>query len=212
MSSGTWQAGPDFPGSFDIADGPAALEVNGNVLMFASPGIFNGGGQMFEWNGSTLTEAPNPPNGSSDSSYYGHLLMLPSGQILFTDFSADVELFTSAGTQYTGWTPTVQLTNAVYQRGRTYLLQGYKFNGASQNNAYGDDFQDATNYPLVRLTNVSTGHVFYARTHDHNAMTVGYAGPAYTHVDIPANMETGATKLQVVTNGIASKNYLIGVH
>ena len=32
--------------------------------------------------------------------------MLPTGQILFTDFSNDVELFTSAGSQYTGWTPT----------------------------------------------------------------------------------------------------------
>ncbi|HLI64068.1 MAG TPA: hypothetical protein VKV05_11755 [Terriglobales bacterium] len=211
VSSGTWQAGPDFPGTFDIADGPAALEVNGNVMMFASPGIFNTGGQMFEWNGSTLTQLPNPPNGSSDSSYYGHLLMLPTGQIMFTDFSSDVELFTSAGSQYTGWNPTVLLTSAVFARGHSYLMQGYKFNGASQNNAYGDDFQDATNYPIVRLTNVSTGHVFYARTHDHSTMAVGYGGPAYTHVDIPANMETGSTKLQVIVNGIASQDYLIGI-
>ena len=38
VSSNTWTEAPDFPGTFDIADGPAALEVNGNVLMFASPG------------------------------------------------------------------------------------------------------------------------------------------------------------------------------
>ena len=65
--------------------------------MFASPGFGGAGGQMFEWNGSALTDVANPPNGPGDSSYYGHLLMLPTGQIMFTDFSNDVELFNSAG-------------------------------------------------------------------------------------------------------------------
>jgi hypothetical protein len=212
VSTGTWTAGPDFPNGLDIADGPAALEINGNVLMMASPGVFNTPATFLEWNGSTLTQVPGPPNGPVDSSYYGHMLMLPTGQILFTDFSSDVELFTSTGSTYTGWNPTTILTSSVYQRGHTYRIAGFKFNGASQNNAYGDDFQDATNYPIVRLTNVASGHVFYARTHDHSTMAVGYNGPTYTHVDIPANMETGATNLQVVVNGIASQNYLIGIN
>ena len=38
VSSGSWAAGPDFPSNLDIADGPAALETNGNVLMMTSPG------------------------------------------------------------------------------------------------------------------------------------------------------------------------------
>ena len=33
------------------------------------------------------------------------------------------------------------LTSATVQGGTTIRLSGYKFNGASQNNAYGDDFQ-----------------------------------------------------------------------
>ena len=37
---GNWTAGPDFPGTLDIADGPAALLPNGNVLVDTSPGIF----------------------------------------------------------------------------------------------------------------------------------------------------------------------------
>jgi len=208
--SNSWTAGPDFPGTFDIADGPGALEVNGNVLVFASPGIFGSGGQMFEWNGSTLTETVNPPAGSSDSSYYGHLLMLPTGQIMFTDFSNDVELFNSAGSQYTGYTPTALFATAPsFTHGQTYRITGTNFNGASQNNAYGDDFQDASNYPLIRFTNVATGHVVYGRTHGHSTMAVGYHGPAYTFVDIPANIETGTTHLQVVVNGIASQNYTV---
>jgi len=212
VSTGTWTEAPDFPGSFDIADGPAALEVNGNVLMFASPGIYNTGGQMFEWNGSTLTEVANPPNGSGDSSYYGHMLMLPSGQIMFTDFSNDVELWNSAGSPYSGWSPTILLPNLTLTHGTTIVLNGFNFFGASQNNAYGDDFQDATNYPIVRFTNVASGAVVYGRTHDHSAMPVGYHGPCYTHLDIPSNIQTGATNMQVIVNGIASSNFRIVIN
>ena len=211
VSSNSWTAGPDFPGSFDIADGPGALEVNGNVLVMASPGFGDIGAEFFEWNGSTLTQVEGPPNGPTDSSYYGHMLMLPTGQILFTDFSNDVELFTSAGNEYTGWNPTVILTSATIQGGTTIKLSGFKFNGASQNNAYGDDFQDATNYPIVRFTSQSTGQVYYARTHDHSTMAVGYIGPTYTMVDVPSVSMSGEYSLQVVVNGIASQNYPIGI-
>ncbi|MFZ0794057.1 MAG: hypothetical protein WAM65_09815 [Candidatus Korobacteraceae bacterium] len=211
VSSNSWTEAPDFPGAFNIADGPAALETNGNVLMFASPGYGDTGGQMFEWNGSTLTEVVNPPNGTGDSSFYGHMLMLPTGQIMFADLSNDIELFNSAGSQYTGWTPTVLLTNLVFSRGATVKINGSKFNGATQNNAYGDDFQDATNYPIIRFTNIATGHVFYGKTHGHSTMAVGYPGPTYTYVDIPSGMETGSTNMQVVVNGIASTNYTIGI-
>jgi hypothetical protein len=212
VSTNSWTAGPDFSGSLDAADAPGALEVNGNVMVFVSPGFGGAGGQMVEWNGSTLTNLPNPPNGPSDSSYYGHFLMLPTGQVMFTDFSNDVELFNSAGSQYTGWAPTLLLPNITMTHGTTVLLNGTNFNGASQNNAYGDDFQDASNYPIVKFTNVSTGHVFFGKTHDHNTMAVGYHGPSYTHVDIPSNIETGQTHLQVVVNGIASQNYTIVIN
>jgi len=217
VSSNSWTEAPDFPtacgySNLDIADGPAALEVNGNVLMMTSPGIFNTPSCFFEWNGSTFNVVTGPPNQSEDSSYYGHMLMLPTGQIMFTDFSTDVELFNSAGNNYTGWQPTLLLPNLVFTHGQTYTLNGFKFNGASQDGAYGDDFQDATNYPLVRLTNVASGTVVYARTHGFNAMPVQYVGPSYAQVDIPANIETGATVLQVVVNGIASPSYNIGIN
>src|SRR5271167_1194724 len=211
VSTGTWTAGPDFPSNLDIADGPAALLPNGNVLMMTSPGIYGTGGVFFEWNGSSLNQVPAPPNGPGDSSYYGHLLVLPTGQVLFTDFSSDVEIYTSPGTPYPGLAPSALLTQAVLARGSSLTLFGFKFNGASQASAYGDDFQDATNYPIVRITNKSTGHVFYCRTHDHNSMAVGYQGPAYTHLDIPSNVETGASYLEIVANGIASQKYQIAI-
>jgi hypothetical protein len=209
VSAGTWTAGPDFPQSLDIADGPAALLPNGDVLMMTSPGIFGYGAVFFEWDGSKLNQVQGPPAAPSDSSYFGHLLVLPTGQIMFTDFSNDVELYNPSGSPYLGLAPSALLASVALSRGSSLVLFGNRFNGASQAGAYGDDFQDATNYPLVRITNKNTGHVFYCRTHDHNTMAVGYPGPTYTHLDIPANMETGASNLEVVTNGIPSQKYPI---
>jgi hypothetical protein len=92
--------------------------------------------------------------------------------------------------------------------GSTITLHGSQFNGASQNNAYGDDFQDATNYPLVRFTStIAPFNVYYAKTHNHSTMAVGFFGPTYTFVDIPATIPAGSYNLQVVVNGIASVNY-----
>ncbi|HTZ81580.1 MAG TPA: hypothetical protein VMB66_00220 [Candidatus Acidoferrales bacterium] len=67
------------------------------------------------------------------------------------------------------------------------------------------EYETATNYPLVRITNNSTGHVFYARTHNHSTMRVATGSTiASTRFDVPATMETGASSLEVVANGIPS--------
>jgi hypothetical protein len=64
--------------------------------------------------------------------------------------------------------------------------------------------QAATNYPLVRTTNLATGHVRYSRTHDHSSMAVASGDLVTTRFDVPANIETGPAMLEVVANGIAS--------
>ena len=91
-------------------------------------------------------------------------------------------------------------------RGSTYKISGQQFNGLSQAAAFGDEFETATNYPLVRITNQATGHVFYAKTHDHSTMGVATGkATVSTNFDVPAGMETGASSLVVVANGIPSK-------
>lgn len=62
----------------------------------------------------------------------------------------------------------------------------------------------ATNYPLVRITNRATGHVSYARTHDHSSMGVAPGAWGYTFFDVPATEDLGDGELVVVANGIAS--------
>jgi hypothetical protein len=217
--TGTWTAGPDFPTvkykgklySLNIADGPASLEINGKVLMMASP-FFGAPPSFFlEWDGSKFSFVPGTPNTPTDGSYYGNMLMLPTGQILFTDFSNDIEIYTPSGTYNSAWAPRIAHSPTSVRAGSTYVISGYLFNGMSQGAAYGDDVQAATNYPLVRITNLATGHVFYSRTHNHSKMAVAYSGLVTTHFDVPVGQEPGASKLEVVANGIPSQPVVITV-
>ena len=209
LQSGKWTAGPSFPMSngkqLDIADGPGALLPDGKVLLVASPGAYSTPSSFFEYNGKKLVPIAGTPNASQDSSYYFRFLVLPTGQVLVTDGSNDVEIFTAGGKAKPAWAPVITSVSTTLVHGSTTSLSGVYLNGFSQAGAYGDDAQAATNYPLVRLTIAATGHVFYARTHDFSSMAVASSATVTTNFDVPASIETGAATLEVVTNGIASK-------
>jgi hypothetical protein len=165
-----------------------------------------------EYDGKALTEIPGTPNAPYDSSYYGNMLVLPTGQILLTDFSDDIEIYTSTGTYDPLLAPLVLFAPDIVSPGGSYVTFGLLYNGMSQGAAYGDDVQAATNYPLVRITNKATGHVFYTRTHDHSSMGVGFfVGPVSTHFDVPANQEKGPSELVVVANGVPSEPVFVFV-
>jgi hypothetical protein len=202
-NTGTWSAGPDFPDSLNIADGPAALLPNGNVLVDTSPGFGNSPTSFFEFDGTKLNPVPGPPNASIASSYFGNMLVLPTGQILFADFIA-VSAYDPTGTYNPAWAPRIQKAPSTVSPGGSYVISGHLFNGVSQGAAYGDDHQSATNYPLVRITNNATGHVFYSRTHDHSSMAVAFGGLVSTTFDVPASQELGPSELVVIANGIPS--------
>ena len=130
-------------------------------------------------------------------------MVLPTGEVLVGGGRAEV--YTSSGTYQTSWQPTISSAPSTITRGSTYSISGTQFNGMSQAAAFGDELQTATNYPLVRITNNGTNHVFYARTHDHSTMGVATGTSAVsTNFDVPATMETGASSLEVVANGIPS--------
>ena len=205
----TWSAAPDFPRykgyQLEVADGPAALLPDGNVLVMTGPGAYNPGAHFFEWNGATFTSVPGPPNAPDDPSYVGNMLVLPTGEILLTDFSADVELYTSSGSPDPSWTPAITKVATKLVHGKAYPVKGTQLNGLSQGAAYGDDDQSASNYPLVRITNNATGHVFYCLTEKPSSMGVATGSLVVTaHFTVPAGIELGASQLEVVTNGIAS--------
>lgn len=212
---GKWVVGPDIPDGNDMADAPAALLPNGNVLVDTSPGIFNTPVTFYEYDGTKFTKVPAPGDPSIATSYFGRMLVLPTGQILFgtaDGITIDVEVYTSTGRPKPAWKPTISSAPSSVTRGQSYPISGTQFNGLSAGASYGDDAQMDTNYPIVRIVNSATNHVFYARTHDHSTMAVATGTtPVSTTFDVPANMETGASKLVVVANGIPSKPVAITV-
>jgi hypothetical protein len=115
-------------------------------------------------------------------------------------------VYTPSGTPLPTWAPTITkfLFSNVDPGGR-YQIWGRQFNGLSQANAFGDEFQVATNFPLVRITNNKTGNVRYARTYNFSTMGVATGNDIVsTWLDVPTNMEAGASMLAVVANGIPS--------
>jgi hypothetical protein len=207
---GKWKAGPDFPDGNGMGDMPAAVLPDGNVLC----DTFRNGGfplHFYIFDGSKFVKAAAPPGGSNPTA--GHMLVLPTGQILFIQSDTfDVELYTAKGTYKSSWAPTVTSAPSTVIRGQTYPISGTQFNGLTAGANYGDDAQMATNYPLVRITNTSTGHVFYARTHDHSSMGVATGKKKVSsHFDVPPDMETGGSKLVVVANGIPSQPVAVNV-
>jgi hypothetical protein len=222
IGTGTWSAGPDFPTvgvAQMIADGPASLVPSGNVLVVTSAFFTNtttgSPGHMFEFDGTSFNSVPGPPNLPNDGSFETRLLLLPTGQVLFTDGSSDIEIYTPAGTFMDAWRPVIVTAPTNVMPGTTYSLTGQQLNGFSEGASYGDDGQMSTNYPLVRIVNNATGHVFYAKTHDHSRMgveAVGDTSTQTTNFDVPAGIEIGASTLYVVTNGIPTQpsNVMVG--
>jgi hypothetical protein len=213
--TGDWAKGPDIPSGLDIADGPAALLPDGNVLIMTSPGVYNNGVQFFEWNGTKFVSAPNIAGAGDIPSYAGDMLVLPTGNVLLTTqggASPQVLVYSTKGTYKPAWQPTITSVPTSITRGTQYVVKGTQFNGLSQGAAYGDDTQSATNYPLVRITNVATKHVFYARTVNPSTMAVATGSmPVSTHFTVSSGTETGASNLVVVANGIPSKTVAVTI-
>jgi hypothetical protein len=190
--------GPDFPNGDNAGDSFAALLPNGNAL------VLGVSGKLYEFDGTNLT----PTLTAS-----GALMVIPTGQILVSNGTL-AQLYTPANTRYKkAWAPRIKKFPATVTRGSTYKISGQQFNGLSQAESFGDELETATNYPLVRITNTATGHVFYARTHDHSTMAVATgAARVSTNFDVPANAETGSSSLVVVANGIPSRPVTITVN
>lgn len=212
---GSWAAGPTFPnvgGELNAADAPAAVLPNGNVLIQVSPGIYSPPSSFFEFDGTNLTQVPSTTTASGEPCYAGRMLVLPTGQIFWTDGSTNVEIYTATGTYNPSWAPTILAAPKSITQGSSYEIAGTLFNGLTQGAFYGDDAQMATNYPLLQIVNVATGHIFYARTYDHSSMAVANPKEVLTHFTVPTGIETGASNLIVVANGIPSAPVAVTVN
>jgi hypothetical protein len=222
---GTWVDGPTFPmqnGQQLIAkDAPAVLLPNGRVLCAVSPA----GGcpspdqgycpptYFFEFDpvASALTAATAPAN-ADGAVFNGRMLLLPTGQVLYASGTPDIEVYIPDGTPTDAWRPQIVACEAVLQPGQSYTLSGKQLNGLSQAVSYGDDATMATNYPLVRVRNLASSNIIYCRTFGHSTLGVATGNAIHsTTFSLPAAIESGASELTVVANGIPSDPFTVNV-
>ena len=213
-SSATWSTGPAFSlSNYDCADAPAATLPDGHVLVQASPGEFNTPSHFWEFfytrrGAAKLVQTNDPTQAPHTSSYESTMLVLPTGQVLWNNSQAspkEVATYTPVGSPKASWLPVVSSVSSSLNVGSTgNPISGTNFNGFSLGAYYGDDGQAATNFPLVRFTNNSTGDVCFARSYNFSTMGVWTSGTTNATFDIPSSCEKGASTLQAVVNGIAS--------
>ncbi len=233
LGTGTWSAAPNYPTDpaesnthYADCDGPASLLPNGNVFFTGNAeACYDSPSEYFEYvpGNPNLVQVVSPydpvlgaPVATVIASYYSRFIVLPDGNMLYSnDDGFETYIFTPNANGGTGsvnggpnpaWAPTITSYPLTVSPGTTnYVVSGTQFNGVSASGYYGDDEQNASNYPVINFTNNTTGHVQFGRTHDHSTMGVQTgAATVSTYVDTPANLECGSATMVVIANGISS--------
>jgi len=232
--TGSWAGGKDIPCDVDagtkvcndMADAPAAVLLNGNVLVQTSPGSSTGNSTFYEFELGTdkfSAEIPPPTTGpgfTQTNSEPGRMLVVSSGHVFYmrSGEPGGMWFYVPQGTYDPAWTPflTKVTDNGIcvgcINRGQTYVVSGTQLNGLSGGAAYGDDAQSASNYPLVLIENCRSHNKYFARTHDFSTMGVatGLLNVVTAEFTVAPNTELGPSSLIVIANGIPSQPFFAG--
>jgi hypothetical protein len=159
---------------------------------------------FYEFDGKKLIPEPQ----ANFCGFQGATLLLPTGEVMLNG----QEVYKTTGSLQNAWRPTITRAPISVAAGGSYEIFGTLFNGLSQANAFGDEFQVSTNFPLVRITNSKTGDVTYATTHNFSSTGVATgARIVSTWFNVPKTIETGNSTLEVVANGIPSRSVPVTV-
>ena len=141
-------------------------------------------------------------------------MLLPTGEVMFSASSSNVQLYVPDGAPQDSWRPHIVSAtphNSLFFT-QYFSVTGTQVNGLSQANMYGDDCTPSTNYPIARLTNLTTGRVYYQRTYDISSMAVA-TGTAVQSFRVSAiGLPQGNYHLRIVANGIASNVVTVNVY
>jgi hypothetical protein len=206
-ATNSWTAGPNMPTGVGADDAPGAMLPNGHFVFAADHPLFNPPTTLYDYDpvGNTLTAMSGVPSGlglSNKPSYVTRMLVLPSGQLLYSSGTSLPYVYTPDGVPDQSWKPTV--SNVSHVNGNIYQVAGTQLNGISEGASYGDDAEMSSNYPIVRIVN-DANKVFYARTYNWSSTGVATGNtPVSTYFTLPAGIRRGNFQLSVVANGIAS--------
>jgi uncharacterized repeat protein (TIGR01451 family) len=136
------------------------------------------------------------------------MLLLPTGQLLFSDSTTQLWIYTPSGTVSPALQPTIDLI--AWDGIGPFTLSGTQLTGQSAGAVYGDDVETDEDYPIVRLVD-STGNVYYARTTNWNPIGVGVTGPQTVNFTLPETIPPGTYSLFVSAAGMSSAPATISV-
>jgi hypothetical protein len=210
----------DFPGPNQVAicvgnNFANARSTTSVGLVFG--GLFQNPTKLFDFNpaAGTMTPIAGPPPTDCLStvqtgtllpctgSYVVRMLMLPTGQMLLTDSSNQAWVYTPDDSAPLSLRPIVNRVTPL--GGGVYAITGKQLNGQSAGSAYGDDDQMDSNFPIVRLSDPSTGNVYYCKTTNWSSVSVGGDGtPETVDFTLNPNVTPGNYTLTVIGAGIAS--------
>lgn len=205
---GIWTQGPELVSPGVGWDEPAAMMVNGRVLLQTVLGPTRDPQPRGYYEMDPAINFPvgkiTPADDWGDTSGVAHnMLNLPDGNVLVSYGSSTLRVYRPDGVPVPSGKPTISSITA--NGDGSYHLTGTKLNGISQGSSFGDDAQMDSNYPLVRLTDDS-GNKYYARTYNWSSTSVQTGSRAVTTEFTlpPALQNPGNFSLVVVANGISS--------
>jgi hypothetical protein len=188
-------------------DACSAVLPDGNVLFNASPNM-NPPTAWYLFDGTRISPVVNDVamDPTKEQSSYCNALVLPTGQVLIDQRNGpmSMEVYNLGGVARASWRPTIQRVATTLLASATYSLAGTQLSGLDQGSYFGDDLTNATNYPLVQVTNDRTHQVSYARTFDFSSTSIAPGTASTTKFVLPASADDGPATLRVIANGIAS--------
>src|SRR4029079_6270029 len=150
---------------------------------------------------STLSRRSTHPASAPGHTWQCAFLLLPNGHVLMSGEQNRINEYVPDAAELTAqasWRPTLTAAPTALIAGHAYQIAGTQLNGLTHANGYGDDRQNATNFPLARLTNAA-GDVRYLRTSQFSTMGIATGAAVVTAVmEVPSNIPAGAQTPEVV--------------
>jgi hypothetical protein len=198
----------DSPSQVTISN-PATQTITDDSISWG--GVFSNPTQLFDFDPGTNALSPVSPaipdgNLPFQPSYPSRMLILPTGQLLFSDASPQLWVYTSTGGADARLRPII--TGVKYNGRGIFTLTGQQLNGQSAGAAYGDDDQMDSNYPIIRMVSGS-GKVYYARTT--NWSQIGIGGAETVNFTLNPRITPGRYALIVSGAGISSNPFDIQI-
>ncbi|HWW00849.1 MAG TPA: kelch repeat-containing protein [Candidatus Acidoferrum sp.] len=209
---GTWSnPGPLTPNDLLAADAPGAVMINGKLLFMVATNCFNGGcnppWHFYEYDyaakSNAMKEVAGPPSGLANNLFIPFMLDLPDGTILLSGHTPQLSIYVPDPPASPIGQPTI--TSITANPDGSFHLIGTGLNGITEGANEGDDGQMASDYPLVRLTNLATGKVYYARTYNWSSTRIQTGStPVSTEFKVSTDLPPATYSLVVVANGVPS--------